>query len=475
MWLVPMPWSQATDLRNMNRRVKPRLIALAAGIGLMGLAIACTIVEAQRQVVTLRARLNRVDDESFHIADQFRELLRKLNDSLYRYGSDHHPADLQEFLKASDDLNQWIDRQKPKLKTEQENDLMQQIDNAYDDYLAAAKELQIKPPPPEGSSATMAEFAPLMEKSRRLFELGQALAKAHYGSRAAVLSDADRVISGLHVLELISLSCLLAFGVALALVIYRGMIAPLRTRLVESQALVERHEKLASLGMLAAGVAHEIRNPLTAIKAALFIQQKKFLPGTQEFADAEVVGREILRLEKIVNDFLLFARPADPQLASITADMPLREVHALLAPQLARNNIRLLLEPAPPLRIQADPAQIKQVLINLVQNAADAVSRDGVVKLRARRDRKRLANSETNVAILEVEDNGKGIPPEVQQRLFDPFFTTKDSGTGLGLSIAAGIIQKHSGTLQYQTRVNHGTTFGIVLPVDPGDTAKRAD
>ena len=139
-------------------------------------------------------------------------------------------------------------------------------------------------------------------------------------------------------------------------------------------------------------------------------------------------------------------------------------MHALLAPQLAKNNIQLVLEEPPPLRITADQAQIEQVLINLVQNAADAIGREGTVKLRARADRKRIGNKETNVVVLEVADNGKGIAPEVQQRLFDPFFTTKEAGTGLGLCIAAGIVQKHGGAIQYQTQVDYGTTFGIILP-----------
>jgi signal transduction histidine kinase len=216
--------------------------------------------------------------------------------------------------------------------------------------------------------------------------------------------------------------------------------------------------------MLAAGVAHEIRNPLTAIKAALFMQQKKFQPGSPEHDDSKLVEREILRLERIVNDFLQFARPTEPELASVPAEIILAETQKFLAPQLARSNIQLILEPSAPLQILVDPTQIKQVLINLVQNAADSIGENGTVKLRARRDRKRLANGETSVVILEVADNGKGIPPEIEKRLFDPFFTTKDTGTGLGLSIASGIVQKHGGALQYQTQVHHGTTFGIVLP-----------
>jgi signal transduction histidine kinase len=178
----------------------------------------------------------------------------------------------------------------------------------------------------------------------------------------------------------------------------------------------------------------------------------------------EAVEREVLRLERIVNDFLQFARPAEPELATITADLLLLESRNLLAPQLEKINIQLTLEPSEPMRVRVDVAQFKQVLINLVQNAADSIGHDGQIILRARPDRKRLANGEMPVVVLEVADTGKGIPPEVEKRLFDPFFTTKENGTGLGLSIAARIVQKHGGELQYQTQVNRGTTFGIILP-----------
>ena len=448
----------------MNLPIKVRLMSLAAAISLMGLVIGYMTVTSQRQASELRARLNQVDSESFRIADQFRDFLRQLNNSLFGYGSDRDPADRDKFLKASRELDLWIDEQKPKLTSDQEKNLMQQIDAAYDDFLRAANELQARLEPPGRQSATMADYTDVRKESQHLFDLGQSLAKAHYESRQRVLARVNQTITELRVLVLVSLGLLFVFGAALAAGVYRHMIAPLRVKLVESQALAERHEKLASLGLLAAGVAHEIRNPLTAIKAALFIQQKKLQPGTQEFADAKVVEREILRLERIVNDFLLFARPSEPQLARIPAEAPLREIQALLAPQLARNDIRLLMEASPPLRINADAAQIKQVLINLVQNAADAIGQNGLIQMRVRQDRKRLEGGEQDVAILEVADNGKGIPPEVEKRLFDPFFTTKDTGTGLGLPIAAAIVRKHGGALQYQTQVDRGTTFGIILP-----------
>jgi len=169
-------------------------------------------------------------------------------------------------------------------------------------------------------------------------------------------------------------------------------------------------------------------------------------------------------LERIVKDFLLFARPSEPELQTITAEQPLREVRDLMERQLEKSNIQLVLERSPVVNVTADPQQLKQVIINLVHNAADAIGRNGIVTLRARPDRSRLSGHETDVVVLEVSDTGKGIPLEVEKRLFDPFFSTKESGTGLGLSIAARIVQGHKGVLQYRTQVNHGTTFGIALP-----------
>jgi signal transduction histidine kinase len=180
--------------------------------------------------------------------------------------------------------------------------------------------------------------------------------------------------------------------------------------------------------------------------------------------DATFIGEEIGRLERIVNDILQFARPADPQFATLEVGSFLREVHALLQPQVAARSVDFTLGPIADGTVQADPQQIKQVLINLIQNAAESITGTGAVTLRARAATLALAGRPAPVMILEVCDTGSGIPPEVQKRLFDPFFTTKDNGTGLGLAIAARIVQKHGGALLYQTQPGQGTTFGVVLP-----------
>lgn len=448
----------------MSLNIKLRLAALALAMGLLGALIVAITLTLQKQAEDTRERLGQVDLESVRIADRFKDKLRYANDLMRRSSTERDPAVWAEFLKASEELKSWIDRQANSLAPGLEQGVAKEMEAAYAVYMEKARDLHDRMEVKGETTASLAEYSEVSKQARRLNDLGIDLSRVHFDLRNEVLAHASRTLTGLRLSVLGLVGLLFAFGLALSVRVYRDIIAPLRIKLVESQALVERNEKLASLGLLAAGVAHEIRNPLTAIKAALFIQQKKFQPGSPDRSDIEVVEREILRLERIVTEFLQFARPGKPELATIPADQPLEEVQALLAVQLAQSGIRLLREAAVPMRVKVDPAQIRQVLINLVQNAADSMYGGGTITLRTRHDRKRLSNGEVDVVIVEVVDTGSGIPPEVEARLFDPFFTTKDTGTGLGLSIAARIVEMHGGSLQYQTQVNRGTTFGIVLP-----------
>ncbi|HEX3730422.1 MAG TPA: ATP-binding protein [Opitutaceae bacterium] len=449
----------------MDNRVRIRLLLLVLAAGVAGVAIAWLILGWQRQSRDLSLRLARVDQESGQIASEFKDSLREMNDTRLQYAIDQDPATEEQFLKTSRQLGEWLRGQSSRLTSEEEKDILRQLDAAYGAYLQASGAVAPESAAPSRREDPLAAFLRARAESQRLFDLGESLARAHYVSRNRLLAEAGQHLQGLRRTVLALLALLFVFGIVLAAVAYRDLIAPLRMKLVQSQELAERHEKLASLGLLAAGVAHEIRNPLTAIKAALFIQQKRFAPGSPDHADAGVVQRELTRLERIVSDFLRFARPSDPKLATLASDGLLEDARQTLAPALAKAAIRLVREPGGSWPVRADSEQMKQVLINLIQNGADSMHGAGTVTLRSRRERRRLAGQETEVVILEVADTGRGIPPEVAKRLFDPFFTTKEHGTGLGLSIAARIVEKHGGALQYQTQVNRGTTFGIVLPL----------
>jgi signal transduction histidine kinase len=448
----------------MNRSARLKVLAFAGSIALLVCVFFLTAAISWQRVGELRSRLTKVQAESQRIANQFQDFLNRLNGALIRYGVTHQQTDWQHFLDDSEALDHWIDLQKPKLITDREKQAMEAIDQAYDDYRASADQIHANAQRSAQVATSLSDFSRFHETSEHLEGLGVDLANAHRERNNALLADSSRALGYLSLLLLGSFGLLLVFGTGLGIWVYRDLIAPLRMKLVESQALAERHEKLASLGMLAAGIAHEIRNPLTAIKACLFLQQKKALPGSQEATDFQVANREIARLENIVQDFLRFARPAEPDLRLVSVGEPLQQVHRLLAPQLAKNKVTLVLEDVPAAFAKMDLNQVQQVLINLVQNAAESIGQDGKVTLRARFDSRPLHGKATDVVVLEVEDTGKGIPPEVEKRLFDPFFTTKDTGTGLGLSIVARIVEKHGGALQYRTQVHRGTTFGVVLP-----------
>lgn len=449
----------------MGKSIKFRVSIFVAAITLLVMLIAWTAHTSWRRMGELHAHLSTQQWQSFQIADHLQQTILGMDLMILRYAAYQNTVDWTNFEATSADLKRWIEAQQPIVSPQTEQPLLNQIKTAYTNYLAAAKAIHTRIYGNNEFFTRVVELADFENQSKNILNVSFQLSKVHQEAWGNLQKQTDLsldilrfVLSGLLIL-------LLAAGGWLAFVVYRDMIAPLQVQLVESRHLVEQQEKLASLGMLAAGVAHEIRNPLTAIKAWLFLQQKHLKPGTPEFADAQIIGVEINRLERIVKDFLQFARPSEPQFAVVSAEQPLREVQTLMEPELEKSKIKLVLDGAAPTQIRIDPQQIKQVLINLVQNAADSIGRNGTVTLRARLDEKRLNERQTDVVILEVSDTGKGISPEAEKRLFDPFFTTKDFGTGLGLPIAARLVEKNQGALQYQTQADRGATFGIILPL----------
>jgi signal transduction histidine kinase len=448
----------------MNPGIIFRITIFFATIALLVMLVAWTAHISTQQINQLQEKLTAVQWKSFQIADHLQQAILGLNNTVLRYAAYREPGEWEDFETASKELDRWINEQQPILSSQKERTFLLQIRAAYRDYLAAAMAINAKIYASHQSITRVVEFTEFEKQSKHILNLSFQLAEAHQASLDSFRAQITRSLDILRFVLFGSLALLFVAGCWLVLLIYRELIAPLQVQLVESRRLVERQEKLASLGMLAAGVAHEIRNPLTAIKAWLYMQQKHLTPGTPEHGDANLIASEINRLERIVKDFLQFARPSNPQLVVIPAESPLREVQTLMAPELEEANIKLVFEDVTPAWIHIDPQQIKQVLINLIQNAADSIGENGSITLRARLDEKRISDRSMEVVILEVSDTGKGIPSDVEKRLFDPFFTTKDFGTGLGLPIAARIVEKHQGALQYQTQINHGTTFGIILP-----------
>ena len=231
-----------------------------------------------------------------------------------------------------------------------------------------------------------------------------------------------------------------------------------RLRQTERDAL--RAEQLAWVGQMAAGIAHEIRNPLMAIK--LLVQTATDRPGgpTLRPRDFQVLEEEIIRLEAIVSGFLDFARPPRPEPRPVDVVELASQVADGLRPRADLQGVSIIVEePAEHVIASADPNQLRQVLLNLLFNALDAQPRGGEVRVAAA-----VEGAEDPQLAMTVADNGSGLPLGVGERIFEPFVSTKESGLGLGLSICRRIIEAHGGSLTAANRPQGGAIFTLRFP-----------
>ena len=446
----------------MNVRVRSYGYALASVVLVLVVGWAGRIT--WQELRQLHRSFASVQADAFHLSEHVEATIRNLNETVLRFDLRRQPEDRAAFQKEGQDLQQWIRAHQPTVTTPEERDLMDQIEAAFEVYLSRTTQLMDE----RVQAGTAPSPTPVLErvenKAAPILNLCAKLKTAERIAQTQFMKDSHRALGWLQQLFIVSLALLVVLVGTAGVALYRGVIGPLRVELGESRARAARHEKLASLGTLAAGVAHEIRNPLTAINVRLHSLKKNLIANSSEQEDALVIGHEIQRLERIVQEFLQFARPAEPKLVTVSADSLLARMQSLFGPQLEKTSIRLKLESVPDIWVRVDPHQIEQVLINLIQNAAESMEGEGTITLRARTGTARLATRARSVVMLEVSDTGKGIPPEVQKRMFDPFFTTKEEGTGLGLAISSRIVEKHGGALECHSEVNRGTTFTILLP-----------
>ncbi len=233
--------------------------------------------------------------------------------------------------------------------------------------------------------------------------------------------------------------------------------------LEESQRRAAQNEKLAAIGRLAAGVAHEVRNPLGVIRASAAMVQESFEPGEEPHRACQFICEETDRLNGLITSLLGFARPTEPRLQTLSIEKVLDRALALGAGELERRRLRVTRRVAPGLpELVADPDLLAQMVLGLVTNAAEAVGEDGRIELRveARRD----------AVILDVADSGPGVSLEDAERIFEPFFTTKDTGTGLGLAMTARIVEAHAGQIEVVQGAGagadgRGACFRVHIPV----------
>jgi PAS domain S-box-containing protein len=248
------------------------------------------------------------------------------------------------------------------------------------------------------------------------------------------------------------------------------------TALKRLELQIRRSDRLASLGTLSAGMAHEIKNPLVSIKTFAQLLPERYQDSDFRETFSNLIGHEIDRIDSLVNQLLRFARPAKPVLKPMHVHTVLEKSLQLVGHRLYQKDIKLTrIWDAEVDTIRADADQLEQVFLNFFINAMDAMRRGGELTVCTEignRPEWVTAMTQSNgdghareILRITVRDNGEGIPAENLAHVFDPFFTTKDYGTGLGLSVVHGIVEEHGGQIEVESELTKGTAFHILLPV----------
>ena len=247
-----------------------------------------------------------------------------------------------------------------------------------------------------------------------------------------------------------------------------------RTEIERLREELSRNQRLAALGELAAGVAHEIRNPLSAMRGLVQYLKSKFAPGGPEADYAQVIIGEIDRMSRVVGGLLNFARPKEPEFEPTDLNHLVEHALTLIGDEARTNHIAIAFDPAADLGpVPVDPDQVTQVLLNLLVNAVEAMT-DPEAEGRPRR-LEVTTRADDGWVEVRVADTGAGIDPQNLTRLFDPFFTTKKKGSGLGLATSHRIVENHGGTLRAHSEPGAGTEFILRLPLAGPDGISRED
>ncbi len=270
-----------------------------------------------------------------------------------------------------------------------------------------------------------------------------------------------KVVSGDKLTKTVLFSCTIQPGQEDDPETLQGVIKDITHR-KEIEKHMLRADKLASLGKLSAGLAHEINNPLGMILGYTQLLLRYEKPETQRYSDLKIIEKHVRNCKAIVEDLLNFARSTETKKIESNINELLRDVLKVMEHQFEMNGIEIaadLSEGLPEMTI--DPEKIKQVFMNILMNAKDAINGTGRIRIKSDLDAK------DNTVIITFTDTGCGILRDNLPHIFDPFFTTKPTGkgTGLGLSVSYGIIQDHGGNIEVESKVGEGTTFIITLPV----------
>ncbi len=264
-----------------------------------------------------------------------------------------------------------------------------------------------------------------------------------------------------HVVYKIGIMLISSFAVALLSSFLADQTRETRKELKSVQDHLKRVEKMAGLGELAAGLAHEIKNPLASLLGAIQMIKEEMTFSPHQEKLVQIVMRETDRLNTLLGDFLFFSKPPTGRRERLIVDRALEEIIELFQKdRKSQNGIRITLDLQKNLAINMDPVHFRQIIWNLLLNASDSIEGSGLIQIRA-------SVGKPGTVRIQIEDTGKGIAPENHKQIFDPFFTTKTSGTGLGLSIVHRLLEHYDGRLDIESEPGDGTLVTIRLNAAP--------
>lgn len=264
-------------------------------------------------------------------------------------------------------------------------------------------------------------------------------------------TDSSHDLSG----ELVEIFFYFAIAVLAGSLVDREL--TIRRKHEEAQLQLERSQKMSMVGRMAAGVAHEIKNPLASIKGAVEILSDERTSASDKEEFSGIVSREIKRIDRTVREFLEFARPRETRLERLNLSEALRASLKQMEGQAARQGISMRQDIDSDLFIEGDREKMHQVTLNLLLNAVEACPHGGVIDVR-------LKSASRGAVDLVVSDTGMGIAAADLEHVFEPFFTTKSSGTGLGLAVVKSIVDSHRGEITLTSTPGQGTTVRIMFP-----------
>ena len=414
------------------------------------------------------------------------------------YFLDGNPDWLSQLKQLNQSFNTWLKKARNSAQTDNERSILNEIESEYLRYVFARDQVIQLYQAGKREAGAQRHW----EVRKQFFDI-QALCDQYREIKKEQIRQARTESLAqtrmLNVMTLAALPSVLVLGILLAYILLNQILKPIKilsmetggmemdrplpremtalrqrvhnlmenvdqtqSELQQSREHLLQTEKLAMVGKLAAGVAHTIRNPLTSVNMRLFSLERSLELSQTQQEDFEVISEEVRHIDTIVQNFLEFARPPKLKIQSISPSEVVDMALQLLRHRLESYGVQVEVDRQHRLpTVEADPEQLKEVLINLLVNACEAMGQGGSIVIR---EEEGVAEPLGRVVVIRVKDNGPGIPKSVRDKVFQPFFSTKEEGTGLGLSIAYRIVEEHGGWLSLKSKEGEGTTFTITLP-----------